>query len=122
LADELAKPWACVFLARSGGHALARFTSRLEAKRFAERHARAFVPETPILWQDRADSSALETAIGEYLVTFNDAPGSVGGFARPASRKVGVGLGRHRRRPLPARKPLLGRASVGVLYRTSEGG
>jgi hypothetical protein len=86
-----------VFLARSGTHARAVFGSRDEAKRFAERHARTFVPETPIMWQDGADFSALETAIGEYLVTSIDDPGSVGCFAKLPSRKVGVGLRRHRR-------------------------
>jgi hypothetical protein len=69
------KRWACVFAARSGGQAQAAFDSRDEAKRFAERHARAFVHETPLLWRETAKSSALETPIGEYLVTHIDEAG-----------------------------------------------
>jgi hypothetical protein len=41
--QPLAKPWSCVFVARSGGRAQVLFVTEAEAKQFAERQARAFL-------------------------------------------------------------------------------
>jgi hypothetical protein len=66
----LAKPWLCVFASQTGGHARAFFATKDQARRFAERHAHAFVPVgTPLTWTDTDDSSVLSIQLGEYLVT-----------------------------------------------------
>jgi hypothetical protein len=71
----LAKPWSCVFVARSGGRAQALFGTKAEAKWFAERHAHTFLGTSePLTWADVDDSSVLITQLGEYRVTFNDSP------------------------------------------------
>jgi hypothetical protein len=70
-----AKPWLCVFVARSGGRAQATFATKVEAKQFAERHAHAFLATgTPLTWADADDSSVLTTQTGEYRVTSLDTP------------------------------------------------
>jgi hypothetical protein len=70
VAKKLAKQWACVFKARTGGHARADFATKEQARQFAERHARAFSPTgAPLTWEDMDDSIVLSTQIGDYLVT-----------------------------------------------------
>jgi hypothetical protein len=69
----LAKPWVCVFQSLSGEHARARFVSKDQAKQFAERHARSFIPaSTALTWEDTDDSSVLAVQIGDYLITHSD--------------------------------------------------
>jgi hypothetical protein len=75
--ERLAKPWSCLFVARSGGRAQALFVTKAEAKQFAERHAHAFLATgTPLTWADANDSSVLTMHTGEYLVTCIDSPPS----------------------------------------------
>jgi hypothetical protein len=65
--------WACVFVARSGGHARAVFATKDQAMQFAERHARTFAPAgTPLTWEDTDDSRMMSTQFGDYLVTAVD--------------------------------------------------
>ena len=69
LATPLAKPWVCVFLSPTGGHAQAIFATKDQAQQFAERHARSFISKAmPLEWVDTVDSSVLTTELGEYRV------------------------------------------------------
>jgi hypothetical protein len=75
LAKALAKPWVCVFHSRSGGHARAHFATKEQAKQFAERHARSFIPAAaPLTWTDIDDSCVLTVQLGNYVVSRIDEP------------------------------------------------